>query len=393
MKKITIYYVLTLTLLAAVHMPLYGQNIIWIDSAFDSPRLVKTGADGIEQLSVSLPAGSQPQSIAYNADRDAILWSGLKFVDAAIRSVSTDFDSPSIIVDSQSVVRGLAVDAANNKIYWATTNLVAGPKIWRADGNGESPEALIDFGPGSESTPRAIALDVDGGKMYWTNFGEGKIQRANLTAGSAPEDILTGLKGPAGIAVDAEAGKIFWTEMYGHQIKSADLDGGNQAVLVSGLSYPNSITVNQSNNRMAWTEFTGKVKSAALDGSDIFDYGVNAIAPTGVVFESFPVSVQGSGEELYLPKEFALRQNYPNPFNPETQIAFDLPRNTRIKIEIYNMLGSRVRTLVDKEMQAGKHSIKWNGQNDFGGQAPSGVYFYRLTSAEFSQSRKMLLMR
>jgi len=199
----------------------------------------------------------------------------------------------------------MAIDAQNNKIYWTSTNLVSGPKIGRADMGDQSPEVLIDFGPASNNTPRSIGLDVAAGKMYWTNFGEGKIQRADMVVGAIPEDIITGLNGPSGIAVDADSGQIFWTVMNDGQIQSADLNGANITLLVDSLSYPNYISVNSRMNRMAWTEMgTGKVKSAALDGTGLIDYGVTALAPTGIVIEPAPdTSFTSSGELRILPSD------------------------------------------------------------------------------------------
>jgi hypothetical protein len=94
-----------------------------------------------------------------------------------------------------------------------------------------------------------------------------------------------------------------------------------------------------------------------------------------------------------LPKRFALYQNYPNPFNPNTTIKFDLPKATYVKLIIYDVLGRRVRTLVDEFMKAGYQSKVWDGKNDKGISAASGVYFYRLHTAEFTKVRKMALLQ
>jgi len=85
---------------------------------------------------------------------------------------------------------------------------------------------------------------------------------------------------------------------------------------------------------------------------------------------------------------FALFQNYPNPFNPTTTIRFALPVESRVKINIYNSLGQLVETLADKDMKAGYHEINFNASG-----LASGVYFYKLTSGNFVETRKMLLMK
>jgi len=312
MQKIKTFLFMIM-IIALCGSKLFAQNVFWVESAFDSPRLVKTAADGSELLSKSLPAGTLPQSITFNANGTSLFWSGLSFNNAQINKTSSTLTTLSVVVDSQSVLRGITLDTQNNKLYWISTNLINGPKIWRADLNGQSPTVLIDFGPASDNTPRSISLDIDAGKMYWTNFGEGKIQRTDMTVGALPEDIITGLNGPSGLAVDADSGKIFWTEVNSHQIKSADLSGTNVTLLIDGLSYPNSISVNRQLNRMAWTEMGyGKIKSAALDGSDIFEYNVAAVAPTGIVIEApTDTSIVPSGELVITPPDTTIQvHNY-----------------------------------------------------------------------------------
>ncbi|RKY86512.1 hypothetical protein DRQ11_08325, partial [candidate division KSB1 bacterium] len=88
------------------------------------------------------------------------------------------------------------------------------------------------------------------------------------------------------------------------------------------------------------------------------------------------------------------KQNYPNPFNPITRISYDLPKSSRITIEIYNILGQKVRTLVDNCFQPkGTHEISWNALDDRGQMAASGVYIYTIKANDFISSKKMLLLR
>jgi len=113
-----------------------------------------------------------------------------------------------------------------------------------------------------------------------------------------------------------------------------------------------------------------------------FQHGFIAIGPN-----------TGVDEDASLPTEFKLAQNYPNPFNPETNIEFSLPKALDVTVLIYNLLGQQVRTLVSGRVEAGVHAVRWDGRNDTGADAPSGVYFYRLYTSEFSQTNKMVLVR
>ena len=99
-----------------------------------------------------------------------------------------------------------------------------------------------------------------------------------------------------------------------------------------------------------------------------------------------------------LPGKFELFQNYPNPFNPTTAITFYLPLHSHVEIRIYDILGKEVRALVKNDLPQGTHTVSWNGITNEGGDAASGVYFYRMTVLEgrgtlFAQTRKLLLLR
>ena len=95
------------------------------------------------------------------------------------------------------------------------------------------------------------------------------------------------------------------------------------------------------------------------------------------------------------PEVYALENNYPNPFNPETTIRYQLPEAGEVTLEVYNMLGQVVRTLVEREFQsAGRYLYKWDAADDNGRSLSSGVYFYRITAGrEFQSHKRMLLLK
>ena len=87
------------------------------------------------------------------------------------------------------------------------------------------------------------------------------------------------------------------------------------------------------------------------------------------------------------PHEFALYQNYPNPFNPSTTIKLELPKSSVVRLSVCDMLGREVSVLVNERRDAGVHEVKCDGSN-----LASGVYLYRLTAGEFTQTRKLILV-
>src|SRR3990170_5140944 len=93
------------------------------------------------------------------------------------------------------------------------------------------------------------------------------------------------------------------------------------------------------------------------------------------------------------PTEYALDQNYPNPFNPTSEIKYNLPTNCHVSLGIYNVLGQKVRVLANEYQDAGYKSVTWDVKDDRGQKCASGIYFYRLEAGEFSQAKKMVLIK
>jgi len=93
-----------------------------------------------------------------------------------------------------------------------------------------------------------------------------------------------------------------------------------------------------------------------------------------------------------LPQSIQIFQNYPNPFNAETNVSYSLSKWSHVQIEIYNILGQRIVTLVDAEMPAGIHSVRWNGRNALGEKVGAGIYLCRMQAGEFVKTQKMTLL-
>ena len=102
-------------------------------------------------------------------------------------------------------------------------------------------------------------------------------------------------------------------------------------------------------------------------------------------------SVNDANAEM--PKEFALQQNFPNPFNPTTQIHYDLPEPSHVKIEIYDIRGRHIRTLVNWNVPAGRHTAVWDALDSHGLKVSTGLYFYKMVAGEFVDTRRMVLLK
>ncbi len=100
-----------------------------------------------------------------------------------------------------------------------------------------------------------------------------------------------------------------------------------------------------------------------------------------------------SGDSNQLPKEFALMQNYPNPFNPTTTISFELPKNSKVQLTIYNAMGQRVKNLAEGNFPAGHHAILWDATDDLNRPVQNGIYFGKFIADEFQYTIKMMLVK
>ena len=94
-----------------------------------------------------------------------------------------------------------------------------------------------------------------------------------------------------------------------------------------------------------------------------------------------------------LPLEFFVSANYPNPFNPSTKINYTIPEHNYVKVEVYDMTGSLIRTLIDKEQAPGNYTVTWNGRNNRGQSVSSGVYLLNVNADAVSKQIKMVLLK
>jgi hypothetical protein len=155
----------------------------------------------------------------------------------------------------------------------------------------------------------------------------------------------------------------------------------SSATLINDLEQP-SYSVN---NLDANTNYYWRVRSKTTNG-EISDYSYKGEFSTGA--EATDVN-----SEEALPSSYELYQNYPNPFNPTTRISYTLPKNSFVALKIYDVLGREIKTLVNKELNAGTYNIDWNGVDNSGRKVASGTYIYRISAGSFIMSRKMLLIK
>jgi hypothetical protein len=239
-----------------------------------------------------------------------------------------------------------------------------------------------------------LQLAATAGQLRDTYNFVGFLNRA--LAGSDSLD----LREPPAIAQSIRLSIVEDGVPYGASFKPLNADGSVWRLQVS------SPTPNQT-LRVALNE-----QGSLPEGFRLYILDEDEFAPIPIEANSFAVQISDQrprtlklilGTEAFArnasagiplqPVAYSLAQNYPNPFNPTTTIRYALSKRSRVTLEIFNLLGENVRTLINSEQPTGFHSVVWDGTTDAGISAASGVFLYRLTAGEFRATKKLILLR
>jgi len=201
----------------------------------------------------------------------------------------------------------------------------------------------------------------------------------------------------------SDDGGTTWSDISGNLEQNSDGTGngpsvrwatavtfGGQTVFYAATSTGLYSTSTLNGTSTVWAQegstTIGNVVCAMVKGRDAD--GLVVVATHGAGVYSATQTVVSVEDELGIPTQYTLSQNYPNPFNPSTKINFSLPQTGKVVITLFDALGRKVKDIVDQEFAVGNHSLNFDASN-----LTSGVYFYRLQSDNFVQTRKMVLLR
>jgi ligand-binding sensor domain-containing protein len=299
---------------------------------------------------------------------------------------------------ASNIVYAIAIDAQGNK-WFGTIDGVS-----KFDGTNWTTYTRV-MGLPSNSI-RAIAIDAQGNKWFGTRGGVSKFDGTNWTT----YDTATTSHGLANnyvyaVAIDAQGNKWFGT--YGGGVSMYDGANWTTYFISQGLAsnYVYAVAIDAQGNK--WFGTAGGVSK--FDGinwttytleQDFMNYSVYSIAFDAQGNKWFGTYGRGVSEfnengiasdieqNRFIPFKFSLNQNYPNPFNPTTTISFSTPSKSYVSLKIFDVIGREVATLISGELSGGDHFQQWNASC-----LPSGVYFYRLQAASFTETKKLVLLR
>ena len=418
-----------------------GDKIYWTEEG----KIRRANLDGSNRQDVATGLGTPDgiflqtipvEILIRESQRPPMYW-----VNAGVGTLqSLTGSSVDRLVSNVQNATSVAVDMAGGKVYWAEQTSDRSGRIRRANLNGSNVQLVQEL----TSVPRRLALDTTNGKLYLTNSW-GKVQQMNLDGSDFQPDLIANLESPRGIAVDAAGGKVYWTEQTSDRsgrIRRADLNGSNvqlvreltsvpqglaldtangklyltnswgkvqqmnldgsgfQPNLIVDLNAPQGIAVDVAARKIYWTE-RGGIRRANLNGNSRQDVARGLGTPVSIALGVAPVQTRAAAAPAAapaIPKATALHANYPNPFNPETWIPYQLQKPADVQISIYNQSGILIRELSLGYQVAGQYMSRsraayWDGRNQLGEPVASGLYFYTLTAGDFSATRKMLILK
>ena len=383
-KKVYInIYESTLTLDETTHLFVESDPVVTVDS------LVYTTYPDTVEVAKSIPAKDLATKIGID----------LTVIDATDDTVTSD--KKSYLIAPLRGKRNLSLDATNVADLMRCVYLVAGVAV---------PKVVDWFGLDLDQSGAFDALDLQAVLAIWRGTGtllasasgelasEAKVELSYEAVDKANANLMVSLENNGILNMGVFRVK-YDTEKY--VLGDASATGRLEDLTV--VSHNNeaegeySIVVVNVNGRPI-VSGTGVILTIPVSAvGEKFD-GIGEISLLSAGFES-SVTTELSREALALkvalPKAFALSQNFPNPFNPSTTIAFDIPegKEVSVRLNVYNMRGQLVRTLVNELKSEGSYQIQWDGTDNYGRRVSSGVYFYRITTGEFSQTRKMVILK
>jgi len=260
---------------------------------FNDCLILRLGAFDDDYITLNDPGLSGHTAITMDSsNRTDIYWADEE-ADMIRRADLDGSNIEDLVIAETMKPKALALDLAGGKMYWADEEV---KKIQRSNLDGSNIEDLLT----GVNKPRALALDIAGGKMYWADEDVDKIQRADLD-GSNIEDLVTAATmKPKGLALDLTNGKMYWSDEEVDKIRRANLDGSNIEDLITSASMkPRDLVLDVAGGKMYWAdEEIGKIQRANLDGSNIEDLITGVTKPKALDVDIAAGKMYWADEEL-----------------------------------------------------------------------------------------------
>lgn len=376
---------LVMTVCGAV-APAGAQVLYWLDTRYAAPTITRADANGVTLTSVALAAGALPEGLAIGPG-GTVYWAEAAWSGASVQRAGALLTGITPIITGGSAFRGVAVDEVAQLVYWTSSNIALGSAVHRAGLDGSDATTIVALSPGSN--PRGIAVDHAGGKIYWADMEQSTIYRANLDGSGAAPWLGTGY-GPYGLAIDAAGQRIYWTEYGTGRLGRANLDGSGSTPLITGLANPTYLALDVPGSRMYWAEGgvgAQKIRRANTDGAGMVTLPSPLATYGGLAYQTNSVV---SVPDDVTPTELVLHTLRSNPGTGPFEVRFSLPRETRLRLSVLDLMGREIAVLADGVMPAGHHERTWSAGASRA--AAAGIYFVRLAAAGETRVQRLALI-
>jgi hypothetical protein len=347
--------------------------------------------------------------VVYQTDEDSVIFKRSRnfdttWTDRANLSATTPIRSKPSVAWSRGTYIVVAGKTADDKIYTIRNTNSGNSADWQ---DGQYPSGLVDCDnptvAGSHTSPADSAIFWVFYERYLTlpdphwilNFHWSTNAGATWYSISSPNDTSSGNRVLPSLHVLKENDVSNLTLAYRYEI-GAEPRQIRYIYKQNAQSTPSVWTVSYTGVNDYDPDYSPPHRAYTIRGTD------NSVG-SAILYVRSPyedlyfdassfTGVDEVREERTI-RGFTLDQNYPNPFNPTTKIGFALSKSGQVRLEIFNILGERVKTLADQTLKAGHQTIEWDGKDDSGEEVASGIYLYRLQTKDFTQTKKMVLIK
>lgn len=391
-----------------------GGKVYWTEP--EAERIRRVDLDGTDvETAVVARARRTPVGLALDLAGKRMYWTD--WTTNRVHRADLDGNLIEDLAGGLTAPGEIALDVPGGKMYWTNRDTSV---IHRANLDGSNVESLPI--PADFDGMGGIALDLEGSTMYWMAWrnwedesGENGMTRSIGRAGLAGENAevlfhdanptegwIVG-PGVGSISLDPVGAKIYWVDRDYHftysenwisgSIHRSNLDGSEIENLRIPMENSEAIAVDGVENRLYWS-LRGLIHLSDLQGNEAtLLTGLGRVGNIALDVSRPETMVATSPVESGLPALSGLAPNYPNPFNSGTRLVYRLADPGPVRLEVFNVLGQRVRTLVDEFRKAGSYEVHWDARDQGGAPAAAGVYVTRLQHPGGEQTRRLLLLK
>ncbi|HQU71388.1 MAG TPA: T9SS type A sorting domain-containing protein [Calditrichia bacterium] len=398
-----------------------GNWQIWyanyLSGTWSAPVRVDSDSLDAEECSIEVDSNGRIW-VVWNTDNEP---DGAEWILASHSDdTGVSWSSPDTLSSPDGIINGSSTTSARVGIWAGSNGRLA--TIWHEDFPGREREIYVNQYDGSAWQGEVVVSDTTDTTItrhWYTNVCMDASDNiyvlfANDRQGSDPRQLLMTSKAwdaswqPAWTTLYTDTNGDFLTNaltidpngnLYaGFRRPKGDGSGTEEVAYVTsqdgGSTWSEPVALSRDGYDAGYLTFVGHVTGSVVDAIWRESYlpGVDDDDTTAIVYAAIDFTT-GIEEPSVVAGEFALSQNYPNPFNPSTNVRFSVLSAGDYELAIYNILGEKVRTLTHRHYATGEYTSAWDGRNDAGSQVTSGVYFYRLSSAKQTLTRKMILMK